>query len=153
LELTVGTLNSSLKLLGKVTKPKIEEIVLREEGVKQGGPTKWDRQTLMSWFQKQKFGCHLDIPESMTGAKFMKLNLIRLNQYCKISKTKDQQVSRAKATMVFQGLREEAKKAAARDLALRQQLKQEKSKVVTSVDFAKKATRKPVVSSAGGFGY
>ena len=151
LELTLGTLNSSLKLLGKVTKPKMEEIVLREAGVKQKGPTKWDRETLISWFQKQKFGCHLDIPESMTGAKFMKLNLIRLNQHCKISKTNDQQVSRAKANLVFQGLREEAKKAAARDLALRQQLKEEKSKVVTSVDFAKKATRKPVVSSAGGY--
>ena len=145
-ELTMGTMKSSVKLLGEVKKPIVEEHEMHVEGIKKGGPKNWDRQALLQWFQKQNFGCKLDVPAGMNGAAIMKLNLIRLNQCCKTKK--GQLISRQKAQVIFDALREAARNARKKDLAIRQRLLNEKNKVMSTVDFAKKARRNPTVASA-----
>ena len=82
----------------------------------------------------------------MNGAAIMKLNLIRLNQCCKTKK--GQLISRQKAQVIFDALREAARNARKKDLAIRQRLLNEKNKVMSTVDFAKKARRNPTVASA-----
>ena len=76
----------------------------------------------------------------------MKLNLIRLNQCCKTKK--GQLISRQKAQSIFDALREAARIARKKDLAVRQRLLNEQNRVTSTVDFAKKAKRNPVAASA-----
>ena len=75
-----------------------------------GGPLLPRCHALLQWFQKQNFGCKLDIPASMNGAAFMKLNLIRLNQCCKLKKS-NKLISRQKAQIIFDALRTAARNA------------------------------------------
>ncbi len=146
LELTMGTMRSSVKLLEDVEKPVVREQEMHVEGIKKGGPKTWDRTALLQWFQKQNFGCKLDIPASMNGAAFMKLNLIRLNQCCKLKKS-NKLISRQKAQIIFDALRTAARNARKEDLAVRQRLLNDQNRVRSSIDFSKKASKNPVIAS------
>ena len=142
LELTLGTMNSAVKLIGNVKKPITEEHELHEEGVKRQGPKHWDRSALLQWFHKQNFGCILDVPTNMNGARIMKLNVIRLNQCCK--KKNGQLIPRQKAQEIFNALRQAAREAERNERATRQRFVNQQHKVMSSVDFTKKARRNPV---------
>ena len=51
LELTMGTMRSSVKLLEDVEKPVVREQEMHVEGIKKGGPKTWDRTALLQWFK------------------------------------------------------------------------------------------------------
>ena len=52
LELTLGTMNSAVKLIGNVQKPIVQEHEMHVEGIKKGGPKTWNNAALLQWFKK-----------------------------------------------------------------------------------------------------
>jgi len=139
-EHSLNTLKTAWCLMGNLNRPKPEEEVLREAGIKMGGPMKWAKEDLQTWLAAQTYASAVELPTGMSGSAIMRLTVARLAAIC----GEDQEV----AKQLFVGLREAAKQAAKKDRQNRAELKAESNgRVNTTVNLSMVAPRQPIVAA------